>query len=728
MSDPTRPGGQEIHLLDYVRVLYKRRSTAITAFVAMLLTVVVYTFTATPIYEARTSLLIDAENPNIVDFKQVVDEAETRTDYYQTQYSLLQSRDLARRTLDALELWDQPPFGGEEPHGFSVTAAIGGALASVTSLFRAKSAAAAAADETVAQSAAVDRLLDDLSVNPVRNSRMVEVAFRSADPRRSAEVANALAKAYIQRNLEFKFMSSKEASDWLAGQLSEQKQKVEESEAALQRYREQSDAISLEDRQNIVVQKLSDLNAAVTRAKTVRLEKEALYTQLQTLEGDRSALDTFPAILSNTFIQQQKAELANLQRQQAQLSEKLGPNHPDMVRIRMAIEQSEAKLAGEVGKVVESVRNEYQAARAQEHSLMGALEAQKQEALAMNRKGITYGVLEREVESNRQIYESLLQRAKETGVSGELKTSNIRVVDAAEVPRTPASPRKGLALLLALFGGGTLAVGLAFFFEYLDNRIKTPDEIKAHLGLPFLGMIPRVGEGKTGESPMVTNGVPAGFAEAFRAVRTNVLFATAKEGARSIVVTSTGPGEGKTVVASNLAIGLAQAGQRVLLVDADLRRPRVHEVFKQKSEPGLSNLIVGTAKAGESVRKTPVAGLWVLPSGRIPPNPAELLGSTRFTAFLESLSTHFDWVVIDSPPVMAVTDASLVAHSATGVLFVVGAEIASRHGARVALEQLQASKARFFGAVLNGVNLEGNAYYYSQYYRREYARYYVGAR
>jgi capsular exopolysaccharide synthesis family protein len=210
-------------------------------------------------------------------------------------------------------------------------------------------------------------------------------------------------------------------------------------------------------------------------------------------------------------------------------------------------------------------------------------------------------------------------------------------------------------------------------------------------------------------------------------VRTNVLFASAEEGSRSIVITSTGPGEGKTVVACNLAIGLAQVGQRVLLIDADLRRPRVHEVMHSKSEPGLSNLMVGTTKASECVQKTTVSGLWLLPAGRIPPNPAELVGSRRFRDFLASLNEHFDWVVIDSPPVMAVTDSSLIANTATGVLFVVGAEVANRHGAKVAIDQLQGAKARFFGAVLNGVNLDGNAYYYSQYYRKEYTKYYVGA-
>jgi succinoglycan biosynthesis transport protein ExoP len=722
----------EIHLLDYVRILYKRRWTALAAFVVVFLAVALFTVTTTALYDGRVTLLIDVEGPNVIDFKQVVDEDQTRNDYYQTQYSLLRSRSLAHRTLDGLKLWDRPPFASDTASGFSLGRVISGAVAGLRGLVHGNRADAgspdesAAADETAAESQAINVFLSNVSVDPVRNSRLVQVVFRSTDPQMAADVANALAKNYIEQNLEFRFLSSKEAGDWLAGQLEQQRQKVEESEAELQKYREQHDSISLEDRENIVVQKLSDLNAAVTRAKTERIEKEALYNQLRSIQGNRAALDTFPAILSNSFIQQQKTQLATLQRQEAEMSEKLGDRHPDMVKLRSAIQEAQAKLDGEVAKVVESVRNEYRAAQAQETSLMAALDDQKKDALQLNRRAIQYGVLQRDVDSNRQIYESLLQRAKETGVSGALRTSNIRVIDPAEVPKSPSSPRTRTNLLLGLFGGGVLGIGLAFFFEYVDNRIKTPDEIKAHLGLPFLGMIPRIElPGAEPHSPLVNNGVPAGFAEAFKAVRTNILFSSAEEGARSVVVTSTGPSEGKTLVACNLAISLAQSGQRVLLVDADLRRPRVHNVFGLPQEPGLSNLMVGACKASESVRPSEVRNLWTVAAGRIPPNPAEIVGSRRFQDFLISLGSHFDWVIIDSPPVLAVTDASVVAHNASGVLFVVSAEKVNRHAARAALERLDGARARFFGAVLNQVNLDRDAYYYSQYYRREYSKYYV---
>jgi capsular exopolysaccharide synthesis family protein len=325
--------------------------------------------------------------------------------------------------------------------------------------------------------------------------------------------------------------------------------------------------------------------------------------------------------------------------------------------------------------------------------------------------------------SNRQIFDGLLQRTKETGIVGELKSSHIRIVDVAEVPRRPASPNKRVGLLLGLFGGLFAALGLTFFFEYLDNRIKTPDEMRHHLGLAHIGMVPAL-FGKAMSDPLINNGVPLNFAEAFRAIRTNVLFSSTEEGGRSIVVTSTGPGEGKTVVSSNLAIALADAGQRVLLVDADMRRPKVHRLLGVDQEPGLSNVMVGAVKPSDAVRKTSVANLCVLPAGTLPPNPAELLGAARFKDFLASVTKHFDWVILDTPPVMAVTDPSVVAHLTSGVLFVIGADMTSRHAALRALEQLDRVKSRSIGGVLNRVDLERNGYYYSQYYRWEYGAYY----
>ena len=731
---PGSPRSAEPHLLDYARVIVKRRHMAFAAFSVVALAAIVYSFTATPVYEGRVQLLIESDDPNVIDFKQVTGDGVnantlSRQDYYQTQYRLLQSRSVAQKTIDTLKLWESPELRPElRERAFSMAGAIRSTSDWLGGLLDGGGASEArGADETATQAETIDAFLDRLTVSPIRNSRLVEVAFESEKPELAASAANAVAKAYIDMNLDFRFRSTKEASEWLEQQLAEQRKDVEGAESRLQQYREQNDALSLEDRQNIVVQKLADLNAAVTRAKTERLQKEAMYRQLVAVQESPADLDTFPAILGNQFIQHQKGELASLQRRQAQLAEKFGEKHPEMIEVQSAIESSQLKLRGEVAKVVQSVRTEYQAAVAQEEGMTAALDAQKREALEMNRKAIDYNVIQRDVDSNKQIYDTILQRTKETGVSGELRTSNVRVVDAAEVPVDPVRPRRLLNILIGLLGGAFLGIGLTVFLEYLDNRVKTPEEIEQELGLPSLGLIPITPAVPGKANPLISDGAPPNFSEAFRALRTNILFSAADGGPRSIVVTSTGPGEGKTMVAGNVAIGLAQTGQRVLLIDADMRRPRAHELFGVPVEPGLSNLLVGASKPSEVVQASGVENLWIMPAGKTPPNPAELLGSRRYANLTGSLGGHFDCVVIDTPPVMAVTDAVVVAHLASGVLFVIAADATSRQAAQTALDQLEHAQARFLGAVLNRVDVERHSYYYARYYRKDYANYYSAA-
>jgi succinoglycan biosynthesis transport protein ExoP len=724
---------EERHLTDYLRVIYKRRWVATPAFLAVFALGAINSYRTTPLYRASTQILIEKDTPKVGDLSTIFQQQDGwyNDDFYQTQYRILQSRSLSRRTAEAMKLDTHPalagatqPVRGPWTLRSALAATIGFAKSAigVDTPQATPPAASGGEKDPYAQYAGV--VQGALSVNPVRNSRLVEITMTSVNPQFAAELANAHARAYIEQNLEYRFSASREATAWLESQLAEQRKKVEESEAELQRYKEQHDAVAVEDRQNIVVQRLSDLNSAATKAKTTRIEKEALYNQLRSIQNS-NAIDSFPAVLGNEYIQRLKVDLGELQRQQAQMSDKYGDRHPEMVKVRSAIQSAETKLQSEVDKIVQSVRSEYETALAQERTLVNALEGGKSEALRLNRKGIEFSVLQRDAESNRQVYEALLQRTKETGISGELKASNIRVVDTAEVPSAPFLPRRQQDLTTAAFSGLVLAFGLVFLFEYLDSRIKSPQELRAQLNVPFLGMVPAIDVKSS--ATLLHEGAPPNFAEAVRAVRTNVLFSSADEGVRIIVVTSAGPGEGKSLFSSNLAVSLAQAGQRVLHVDADMRRPRVHAIFDVSQEPGLSNLLVADCKPSEAIRKTPVANLCVLPAGMIPPNPAELLGSKRCDEFFASLRQSFDWVILDSPPVLAVADASILANTASGVVFVVGADQTSRQAARAALEQLEAVQAHVIGAVLNRVDLEKNPYYYSAYYRKEYSRYYAKA-
>ncbi|MBI4887692.1 MAG: polysaccharide biosynthesis tyrosine autokinase [Acidobacteria bacterium] len=715
-------GDSELTFVHYLQILYRRRYLAATAFLAVFLAVSLSAFTAPRIYQGSVRILIERDNPNVVSFKEVLEQNDVSDDYYETQYRILQSRGLARRVIEKLDLWTNAPFAA--PARITFRGILMWPVNVVTRWFDPpRPVEAPAAQETRAQTAVLDAFLGNLTVEPVRYSRLVDLKFRSMDPGFAAKVANTSAQEYISQSVEFRSNTTKEASEFLTEQLAEQRKKLEASERALQAYRERTNSVSLEERQNIVVQKLQELNAAVTKANTNRIQKEAAFNQVKVALENPAALDTVPAILGNTFVQQQKAQLADLQRQRAQLAEKLGPNHPDMVKVNVAIQNAEVRLRAEVAQIMQSMRSDYEGAVAEERTLTAALNQQKAEAQTLNRAGIEYGVLERDSTANRQMFEALLQRTQETGVSEQLKTGNIRIVDPAEVPSGPISPNIFNSMVMALLGGLFVAVGLAFTLEYADDRIKNPDELKKYLGLPFLGMIPALFDKKI-TSPLISAGAPTIFGESFRSIRTNVLFSSTDEGGRLIVVTSSVPGEGKTIVSSNLSVALAQAGHRVLLVDADMRKPRVHDVFSRPVDPGLSNLLVGNATASESIQESPVPGLWLMPAGTHPPNPAELLGSKRFKDFTAFLLQYFDWVIIDTPPVMAVTDAAIPANFAQGVLFVVGAEMTSRRIAQRAVEQLELSQAKFVGAVLNRVDLDHNAYYYSRYYRPDYGGYY----
>jgi succinoglycan biosynthesis transport protein ExoP len=721
----------EQHITDYLRIFYKRRWTAVTALLVVFLTGAINSLRTTPIYEASAPLLIEQQARKATTLDTALGSKDYQEyDFLPTELRILQSRALAKRTVQALGIQHAKPAAAPAAEPTGLSAIYHQARSTVAGFI--KSAIGAPprvqpppADETTAESAVIDGFLGGLIVSPLRTTRVVNVAYRSSDPEFAARAVNTLASEYIKQSIELRLAASQEANDWLAKQLEDQRKKVEETESALQRYRETHNSISTEDKRDIVVQRLADLNGAVTKAKTDRIDRESEYNRLITLKQDQQALDAFPAIMANPYVQQLKTEIANLQRQQAQLAARYGERHPEMVNATTQLRTAEAKLQIEIDRIVESVRGDFLTAQAREKSLTEALESQKTEALASNRRGIEYGVLEREAVSNRQLYENLLQRTKESSVSTGFKSTNIQMIDRAEVPRGPILPQTSRDLLSAFLMGCVVAVGLVFGLERLDNRIKSPEEIKLHLKVPFLGLVPSIRDKSA--SQLLSAGTPPGFSEAIRAIRTAVIFSSPDEKSRSVLVTSTSPHEGKTLVASNLAVALAQAGQRTLVIDADMRRPRMHEVFEYAQEPGLSNVLVSDGDLGTAIRPTTIPHLSFMPAGHIPPNPAELLGSKRCDALLKGLAERFDWVIIDAPPVMAVTDAAVLAHQAGGVLFVIGSEMTSRTAAATAISQLVTAQGRLIGAVINGADLQRHSYYYAPYHRKEYAAYHSPA-
>ena len=729
------------HPTDYLRIVYKRRWVALPAFLLVFVSGALDTIRAVPIYEARTQLLIERDTRRQTSIDSIVNDRSSGyydDGFYLTQYNVLKSRSLASRAVEALEKQGKPERVPPPPGmSFSLGSLIGYARYHVSNLFSGPPPAVAADAEGNGEAGAEEtrepngyspkagRFLASLTVVPVRNSSLVNLVFRSPDPDYAARAVNELANQYRARNLESRVLDTKEANDFLSKQLEEQRLKVEQSEAAALKYKEQHNATSVDDRQNIVVQRLTELNAQVTRAKIERLDKEALYNQLLEARNNGGRIDALPMVMANEYIQKLKLDITTLEERRNQMAAQYGPNWPAMKEVSSSLAVAQQRLATEVDGVINAARTDYLAAKGKEDSMVAALNAQKGESMGLDRKAVEYAALEREAKADRQLYENLMQRTKETGVTGQYRDSNIQIIDAAEVPGGPVLPNVPRDLMVSMLTGLVLAFGLVFAFEYFDSRIKSPDEIKTHLNIPFLGLVPSVPV-KDGEQMLLgASEVPPAFAESMKAIRTGVVFSSAEEGSRSIVITSTAPHEGKTVVSSNLAAALAQTDQKVLIIDADMRRPRIHEVFGWLQDPGLSNVLVGTSTLADSVRKSTVPNLSVLPAGHIPPNPAELLGAPRFRELLRELGRQYDWIIIDAPPVMAVTDAALVGNIATGVVFVVGAEMTSRRHAAIAIEQLAAAQSRFIGAVLNRANVQRHGYYYSTYYRKDYVRAYT---
>ena len=444
-DDDVRGHYRELDWHVNLRTLYRRRRLlAGTAFLITFSTALLYSIAATPSYRATTTLLVEDRVPRVVSFQEViVQRPNSVRQFSTTRRDTLRSRALARATIDRLGLWDHPEFSGAGP---------------------------LRSPKPRREARAISSLMRNLEVDASRNSRVLEVSFNSPDARLAADVANTLVQIYIERDMEFRYTSSREASQWLRQRTAEERQRLEASERALHRYREDHGAAAIEDRQVMIVHKLADLYSAVTRATQTRIASEARYRDLEAAQHDEKTLERFPGVLEDTFVEEQMLNLTSLRRARARLSEELGPLHPGMVRMESSIRDGEERLRNGVRAVVDSARLEFQAARSREQELLAEFDRQTEEALALDRTGIEYGVLKREAESARQLYESLLQRAAETSVTAELETTNLRILDEAEVPVYPVRPRRQLVLLIGLVGGVLIAIGLAFVRECLDTR------------------------------------------------------------------------------------------------------------------------------------------------------------------------------------------------------------------------------------------------------------------
>ncbi len=590
----------QLSLGDYWHILVKRKRILITFFLVVVTSTFFYSLTQPKIYQASTKVLIEKGSKNILSFQDVFSVDTAGSDYYKTQHKILKSRTIAKKVINHLNLSNQLS-GAKDP-----TAAF----------------------------------LNQIDVEPVKQSRLVDVKAFSQSPQQATDIANALVRFYVEQNLENKLSMTRQATGWLELKIKETQKKLSKSESQLQEFKEANQGV------------------------------------------DFASLET-----SESFVNELQLELAKLKTEFSALNKKYLPKHPKVIRVASQISGLEDELNSQLGNNIE-----------------------------MGRIAIQFNQFKREVESNRKIYETMLSRLNETVASEGMEDANVIVVDVAEVPTTPVSPRIFLNIFLSifvgLFGGG----GLALFFENLDNTIKSTEDIEKISGIPVLGVIAHSKMGK-GTELIVNENKLSSVSESFRAIRTALLFSSPDKPLRALGVTSLNPQEGKTLVASNLAVTIAQSGAKVIIIDADMRRPRLHKVFKQANIQGLSNALTADPDQdiSEFVYKPSIDNLSVMFCGPIPPMPAELIGSKRMIELIDKLKAEYDYVIFDSPPFLAVTDPVVLSTYLDGTILITRYNKTQKDHLLKGKEKFLDVKAHILGVVLNDMNFEQEKYKYSTY-------------
>lgn len=729
------------HLRDYWQVLFKHRWIVLTCFLVTVITVVTATFVQQSVYKATATIKIDRAELKVLKFDDVSPSANKETDdYYQTQYKLLTSYSLAERVVKRFNLDTNPEFSGTGTQGPASPTWTW--LTNLVGLIRPQPSTQQASGETsTTESPAVQSFLKKLEIEPVKNTRLVKIAFLSPSPELSAQIANAMAENFIEQSIEQRLGAMKYAGDFLAKQIQEVRIKLESSDELLQKFAKQKQYLVLDEKQEQTTKQLSLLTDALMKARSERLAKEALYRQTQGQD-----FQSLPSVLENPLITSLKTEYFRLQAEYRKLSETFLPSYPRMVALKSNIEEVKLKLDGEVQKVVDGLRSSYEAGLKSEHLLQSAVDKQKTVTLKTNEDSIQYNILKREVDINRELYSGLLQRMKETAVSAGLDSTNIMITDLAKVPLWPDRPKKLLNVMLGVVLGLSLGIGLAFFADYLDNTVNKIEEVESTFALPILGAVPALASvERRRRLKGTTNGQETKLfelamyqdqsslvSEAIRNIRTSLLFSLPENPPKLLLVTSAEPGDGKTGVSINLSIALSQLGGDVLLIDADMRYPDCHRILGQDRMPGLSNFLVGDAELSAVIKPTATSNLSLLPAGQSPLNPAELLGSERMRDALELLCQQFKYVIIDAPPVLGFTDSVLLSTFAEGTVFVIRAGKTVRDAAQRAVRTLNAVNAKILGVVLNNIDLQSHGYSYYQdyhdYYHRKSERHGVVAR
>ncbi len=714
---------KEIHLRDYLRIVQKRKLVIITFFTITFIMVVIATFTATPEYDAATKVLIEKSDPNpmMLNYAYMPYDPEFLT----TQSHIIKSASVAEKVINILNLEKTyDTFMEQHEKGFSIIGAVAGWVSSFISTV--KDVLGATSEASLEETAPVDAaeakrnaLIDMISncivVSPVPESRIVSINFTSPNPELATMITNTVAKAYIEQILDMRMKSSGYSIGWMTEKAEEERGKLEKSEDALQQYMKEANIVTLEDRVTILPQKLAELSRQLTMAQTKRKELEAVYNKVMALNKNPGDAETLPIVADNPTLLSLNQQVLKAEQLIMELSKKYGPKHPLMKRAVADIDILTGKRDREIDRIIKSIKNDYELAKSTEENFQTLLSNTKSEAISLNERSVQYGMLKREVETNRNLYNALVAKIKEQNVTEQIQTVNVWVVEEAKVPEYPSKPNKKrnilLGIILGMFGG----VGLAFFLEYLDNTVKLPEDVEDRLGLPTLGLVPHVDPKDKSDGEILMTEARAAFAESYKTIRNAIQLSAFDAPPKKIIVTSVSPGEGKTTTALNIAIAMSQANKKILLIDADLRRPRIHKILQLKNGSGLSSYLSG-AHDGQVVHESGKNNLFVLPSGPIPPNPSELLGSKRFQTMCEKFATTFDAIVIDSPPLLSVSDSLLIGKVMDGTILVARSAKTTHDSMFKGVKQLGDINIKILGVVINAVNMKKTGYgYYDSY-------------